>query len=286
MTHLMTGRHILLVLLVILAFLAGCGEDGRQGQDFRQGISEVEFRLLDNAPPERIYPRSQFTIVVEVHNLAAYDVADGELSILGLNDKYFLLSPAEQDFSELLGRSLTNPGGDKVFLQFTGVAGELFQNAEEYVGNYFLKASYRTRAEFTDSLCVNPSLYEVYDSGCKVERQKTYGGQGAPLAVSRLEEIIVPGEEVELRLTVANRGRGKAGSVLLSSARLGTEDLACEFQDAAGNKRLAELRPERQEAVLICRHPLRGSAAFMTTISLEFLYDYEVKQQHRLRLVK
>ena len=72
-----------------------------------------------------------------------------------------------------MGRSLTNPAGEKTFLEFEGTAGKPLQNAEKYLGQFSLNVNYDSSIEFADTICINPNLYEVYDSGCKVEDKKS-----------------------------------------------------------------------------------------------------------------
>ena len=66
-----------LLFLVFLVFLVSCNSSPEdvELQDFKTGIFEVELNLLDNAPPDKIYPNSNFKIVADVHNMAGYDIS-------------------------------------------------------------------------------------------------------------------------------------------------------------------------------------------------------------------
>ena len=185
-----------------------------------------------------------------------------------------------------MGRSLTSPSGDKIYLDdFQGRAGRLFLGAERYVGSYFVVANYNSKVEFSDTICINPTFYDVYSSGCNVKTHSTYSGQGAPLAITSLDEIITPGSNanVELRFLIKNSGRGQANIVNFISARLGNEQLVCKF---LGSKTLAtaQFTPKEQEATLICKKPLRETNAFTTTLFLELSYSYEQRDQYKLEL--
>ncbi|MBI2665550.1 hypothetical protein HYX12_02950, partial [Candidatus Woesearchaeota archaeon] len=198
----------------------------------------------------------------------------------------------------LKGRSLTIPSGEKVFIEFDGRANNLYLNAEKQDFNYFLRADYKSMMDFSDTVCINPNLYAVYDSGCKVEEKKSYSGQGAPLSITSMEEITTPGpaSRVEFRLDIKNRGKGTINSVELISARLGGKDLVCEFvgnnkpiaeeEDSLGRKIVFGEKNNRQEAVLICKTILEDTSSYMTTLVLEFNYEYTLKQQNSLRLVR
>jgi len=288
----------LLLLLVAFVFIIGCGTGGSgTTTNFKQGISELQFKMLPNAPPDKIYQGSGFKIIVEASNLAAYDLKGVEIGIVGLNEKYFALTNREQIFPLMAGKSLLTPIGDVQFLEFSGSSNMLFENANEYTGNYFLKAKYHSTMEFGDTVCIHPSLYDVADAGCTVENRKSYGGQGAPLAVTDIEEIMYPsgaGGEVEFRITLANRGSGMVKSVVLGKAKLGSEELECEFKGkdvsvAEGTvytQKSVVLKEDNQGALLICKMFLKDQSSYTTTLGIDFGYDYEWKQQYSLRLVR
>lgn len=282
----MKKRMFILVLMVTLIACTNAPE--KTGQfNFKQGTAEVNMRLLDGNPPEKIYPNSPFSMVVELDNQAAYDLVDGKLSVVGLDHTFLEVTPEEESVDTLFGKSLTAPSGEKKFIEFKGQAHGLFQNAEEYRGIYFLKLRYNTALDFVDTICVNPSPYTIYDAGCTVQSKKTYSGQGGPFAVTEVEEIMILPDEIELRLHLRNRGQGQASFIILESARLGDEDISnCQFQEGNENSRTLQLTAERQEVTVVCRHSLKETKSYTTSLALRFQYGYEVKQEHFLRLVK
>ena len=160
---------VFVLILFLLLLISGCGGTPAttMSYNFKQGISEVNVKLMENAPPKQIYPFSHFKLIVDLDNQAAYDVTNGKVNIIGLDTKYFVLDSISQDFGALQGRSLQNPLGEQKFLTFDGDAKGLFENAEQYTGNYFLNVDYDSVFEFTDTMCLNPSVYDIYDSGCK-----------------------------------------------------------------------------------------------------------------------
>lgn len=288
---------LLIALLGLVLGLSSCNSTSgtKQAQyNFKQGISSLEWKFLENAPPEEIYPNSNFKIILGLDNQMAYDLYNGKVKILGLDERFFKVRPASApnspEFSFLEGRSLTNPAGEKKFATFDGQAFSLFANAENYQANYFLRISYNSKIDFTDSICLNPKLYEFYDAGCKVVPEKSYSGQGGPLAVTEMKEIIYPGgsgANFEFRFKLENRGNGRISKIALDSASLGGKDLEqCQFQDAPLDKKPIPLYQNKQEAVLICNYLLPGQGSYTTPISLSFSYDYEVEEQRSLRMVK
>ena len=278
------------ILLVLVLFLVSCGSSGTQQSDhnFKQGVAEVNVDFLPNAPPDKIYPDTQFKIIAELHNLAAYDITNAELSVINIDPSYFEVDPLQSFLDDMQGRSLTNPDGDKLFIEFDGIAGTLFENARQYLGNYLLKLRYSSTMEFSDTLCMNADLYQVFDSGCAVEQRKSYSGQGSPLAIAYMEEIISPGgaPEVEFRLLLRNRGKGKIKRVELQSARLGNDELDCHFSRSGLKGKKIEFTDKKQEVTILCNKKfLDNFKSYTTTIYLEFSYDYEATVKHRLVLI-
>ncbi|MBT4804861.1 hypothetical protein HON71_01685 [Candidatus Woesearchaeota archaeon] len=286
-----------LVIIVLFMFLLGCGSSSgpKQGiQNFKQGYGSLDVRFLDNSPPEKIYQGSKFKMIVELDNQAAYDLEGGQIKIMGVDEKFFLMSsPLTNDFSVLMGKSLVSPSGEKIFVEFDATAlNELFENAERFQNPFFVKVSFDSVFEFTDTVCINPNLYEVYDSGCKVQPKKSYSGQGAPVAVTELESVIYPssaGTETEFRILVKNRGSGKANLVVLEGGKLGNQELKdCHFQnsvkDSQGKKVL--FYKKKQEDLLICKLFLRDQVSYETTLSLDFSYNYEISKKHQLNMYK
>jgi len=274
--------------------LLGCGS-GDQGQatfNFKQGYSGLQYKFFDNAPPQKIYPDSNFKIIVELDNQAAYDAVDGSVQILGLDDKYFRLSsPSKQFFKKLAGKSLMAPKGEKEHVQFdfstTNALNEY--GAEMYNANYFLKIAYNSNFDFADTICLDPSLYDVYDSGCKAKDKISYSGQGSPVSVSLLETILYPagaGAQLELRAKVKNAGKGKTSLITLEEAKLGGKEIKCVFKEELFGENAAIIMKDKQEANLVCETHISGQKSYETTILLRFSYDYEIKDKQILRMVK
>ena len=284
--------NLVSILLIILLLVSCSSNSGNQQAtyNFKQGIGQLNIKFLDNAPPNKIYPQNQFKIIAELDNQQAYDIVGGQVRIVGLDEKYFGVFPLEESFDTLMGKSLVSPAGDKIFMEFTGESGLLFQNAQSYSNTFFLKVKYDSKVEFSDAVCINPNLYEVYDSGCKRQDRKSYSGQGAPLAVTRLEQVTFPagtGANVEFRLDVENRGNGKAGFVNLIGSKLGGKEINCVFQGKGViDEHRVEFKDKQQKSTLICKVFLKDQSSYETTLTTEFIYDYELKKQQRLNLVK
>ncbi len=271
-----------------VVLLAGCQSSGTQmhTENYQQGVDEVNVRFLDNLPPEELYPNTRFAMMVEVRNEMGYDIQNGYVKVVGLNPKYVELYPLAQPFLPLKGKSAMMPEGEKAFLEFQGMTKELTKR-EEHEEKYLLKVGYTSHVTFADTVCINPNLYRVYDGGCVMEPSTSYSGQGAPLAVTTMEEIILPGGgEAEFRFLVRNRGDGYVGTIGLQSAQLGGKEMECEFLGKSVDGRVVTLSRKKQEAVLVCKAFIRDIQSYTTTLSASFAYDYELDKVEEITIVR
>ncbi|MBS3123276.1 hypothetical protein J4437_01435 [Candidatus Woesearchaeota archaeon] len=284
-------------LLLVLLFLFGCGSSNQNqsaSYNFKQGFDGLSIIFLENSPPSEVYPNSEFKIIAQLENKGAYDVKEGKIALIGNLKEYLETSISEQPFSGeeelgiLKGRSLSYPAGETAFVEFLAFTHNLYLNAQEMPLTYFIKATYQSEMEFGDTICLNPNLYAVYDSGCQIESEKSYSGQGAPLAVNSLQEIMSPGpaSQVEFRLSIGNRGNGKIQWMELQEAKLGGKELNCFFKEAGTGLSRVNFKEDKEEATLICRQPLLERNSYTTSIYLRFTYSYELNKEQKIKLVR
>lgn len=275
--------------IIAVLFIVGCSSGGTSvvTTNFKQGVAEVSLEQVQNSPPREVFPESLFSMIVAVHNEAAYAVSDLRLEVLGIDQTYFDLYPSVEDIGVLQGRSLTNPIGDKTFIQFDGVSGDLVDGAQQYINPYFLQLSYRSQVQFADTICLSSTLYEFDDGGCQVQSQKSYSGQGAPLAVTKMDTVVSPGVGAEFRLHLQNRGRGDVETVRLGNVQLGGEPVECAIQSTDNPFAAAVWDSEQREMIVICRtDSLTTTTSYTTTLTADFLYTYKLQEQYQLRLVR
>ncbi len=274
-------------LLFLSLFLVSCskfpGEDITT-YNFAQGIKEAELRFLQNAPPKEVLPSADFKIIVEVENQAAYPLEDAVVSLIGLKQPLFQPFTTREELPLLQGRSALSPLGDKGFAEFDVFVNDLPPGKRQKEETFRVELAYHSTMEFVDTVCVTANLYGIYDSGCTVNDRKSYRGQGAPLAVTEMQEIITP-SEVEFRFRVENKGKGKANFVNVNDAKLGSDELRCEFLSERGRTTI-KLGKDNQEAVLVCRGIIRAQRSYTTTLTIGFSYDYELGGKRAVSVVQ
>ncbi len=274
-----------IILVLILVLLVGCDMLGGEGSgdritavDYRTGISGLEIEILEGLPPKEIYEGSNFKIGLRLRNKGAYNINRGELSIAGFDQKYVIVSERKVGLEPIEGKSRTNSEGDFYIKEFDGQTLESLEGAKEYAANYYVVAEYDYRSEMQTEVCVNTNLYsdlKLSEESCKPEQTQSFSGQGAPIVISKLEEIIMPegtGAKVLFKLKIENKGGGELkGPVYMEEVKLGNSRLICE-------PRFFEVKRDR-ENVFVCTHHESSSASYVTPFYAAIHYSYETREK-------
>ena len=283
-------KRVFLILLIVL-FVVGCQNTPFQrdskGVDYRTGVSEVEVEFVKNVPPYEVYENSQFQIVPRIVNKAAYPIENGVVTLVGFDRRYFEVFPLTEEFGYLEGRSELNPVGGIWITDppFDGIAGELTKRNSYRVG-FLARVDYSSFVEYAETVCINSDLYNVHDAGCTVDVEKTYSGQGAPVAITEMEQIITPGFGVEFRFNVRNRGDGRIKRLVFGSAALGGREISCVFKDGEEQGRSIELDLDETEATLVCNTFVRSFQSYETTLTMSLAYDYAIEEERGITIIK
>lgn len=306
-------KALLIPLIVVLLLLVGCGGRGStavndafnyargdvfvgsEDYKFKSGVSELQLEIVKGNPPEEVFPDTKFRIIVQLDNEAAYPITQGLVSVVGVDPQFFTVVPLDREFPKqgffLAGKSALTPAGDRELVSFDVTAGQLFNKDEKKQEDFLIKAAYISTMEFVDTVCINPNIYNLYEeSGCTVEDSQSYSGQGAPLSVTKMDQIVTPGTSgnVEFRITLENKGDGKVGTARLAAAEIGGKSISCHFKDEKGigeSVKLTDKKGDEKEALLLCNFPLRNAKSYETTLSLLFEYDYSVREKHSMVLL-
>ncbi|MBT3451082.1 hypothetical protein HN448_03870 [archaeon] len=256
---------------------------------FKTGYSGLEISVEDNFPPDEMYDNSNLNIVVKLENKGAYDLSSGLVQVLGFDSAYVILYdqegiefPSEGYF--LSGKSLENADGETERASFSGYVNPIKEGAEKQVMKYYLKASYDYTNELVEDVCVDLSSYDVYDSGCELDERKKLNGQGGPLAITEIETYTNPSEnEIKFYLTVQNKGQGTADKVTLIQAKLGNDELDCEFREGEGI--IFDFDKDTgQSTELECSKRVSGTSSYETTLYVEYFYSYDLLEQERITI--
>ena len=281
-------RKVIVLLLVVSLFIISCGETPERGKEinYKQGFLDITIASEGN---KEEYQEQPLELPISVHNKLAYDIEEVTVSIKGFDNHYVELYSAQQQLALLEGRSVFNHDGMKQHFLFEGLLKSLLPGAEKEQEDYRVHVYYRSKVEFSPSICVAAqqsgdyvgAAYDTYQGACTFQKEISYSGQGAPLGVTGLEIIPRQGKQVELRMKLENRGKGKVGRATLASTAIGGKPLTCEFRgETVENSFLFET--EEKSVTLICAGYLNSDATYTTPLFVELRYDYEINQKETM----
>jgi len=279
------------LLLVLFLFLVSCTQAPERGAEinYKQGFMDIGITSLGNAEE---YQKQRLQLPISIDNDLAYDLENLEVSVQGFDNHYVDVYTDKQQLAALEGKSLFNPEGGKQKFSFEGMIKDLLPGAVKEMQNYRIYVLYNSQVEFSPSLCVTSqqlqsvgAAYDTYQGACTFQKEISYTGQGAPVGVTSLEIVPRDGKQIELRMTIENRGKGKVGKISIAAATLGGKPLTCEFRgDTAKNE--FSLDPEKKSATLVCAGYLLSEDAYTTPLYLQLLYDYGINQKEEMAILE
>lgn len=197
------GRHNLILTTVVAFILIGCQQVGPQDQTRTYtGTNGVTMTFEDNSPPRSVYDNQAVPVSLRLHNQGTTSINESTGLLhaeLNTQNLYYLTSAGTIQPSttvELDGKSNVRPRGEEqsvVFGQFQtanrSAIGEV-QSAEETVQ---ARICYPYQTDFSTTLCVeNPYDARRNNPLCTAQDASSYGGSGAPVAISHIENRMVP----------------------------------------------------------------------------------------------
>ncbi len=211
-------KTILLVIFVVfLVFIAGCGSQEQQNQqEIYSGTDGIKMKFLTNTPPSEIFARSDLVVLIEYTNAGASPISKGALYLTGYDPSYlFGTSYKSENFYDsrsgaLKGKSIMYPQGETRIAEF-----QTKTNKPEHIDSFEQKlkltACYEYKTTASTQVCIDPEPY-IQGGGkktCIPGLQSLSGGQGAPVAVTKIDERIA-GNTVYFDIHFKNMGSGEA----------------------------------------------------------------------------
>jgi len=233
----------------------------------------------------------QSDIYVDVKNTGAQDIKDGTYSFI-TEDQYLTPVTERQKKFSLEGKSQFNPKGgfDQIHLRVKNLG--ILPQFETYNPEIIFQACYKYTTSAAAQVCVDPDVANLNPrKACRPEPVLLPNGQGAPVAVTKIEPYMVPegdGVTPVFAIYVQNLGfgavvrpegaeaacTGGTGLQLLSYANvhafLQNKELVCD-----PNPVKIESTQERR---FICQRkemlygPSAGTFSAVLTIQLEYGY--------------
>jgi hypothetical protein len=283
-------NKMLIGIVVILIIVTGCKILRPKQEDVTPEVVEYHIGkeglvlgLIEGRPPKEIWPGSDFLVEVELRNKGAYDINNGVIKLHGFNPRYVLPSEGEKRLQKLKGKQLGYPEGDYATLQFEE-SNVLAPPGEEPL-SFTVSAEYDYATEASAEICISPDLNPIVktpETICEVKEINLKGGQGAPIAVTKINEIPSYRDmnlNLNFILDIENVGEGEVlGDIFLESVRVGGQVLTCD-QPA--------FKLEEKKARIKCEMNIyRPAGPYTSVVAAKLSYRYKTKLDHKIKVIR
>ena len=318
----MNKKLILTIGILSLLIIAGCSEGGFSGigkkkpitdVDIRKGTDGIKMEFLPNAPPQNVFAESGFPISLRLKNAGASDIPEDNkgtlqiergIVIFGFEKAYLDIPniPQGKVLFDVKGKSIYAPLGDEEFISVNAKAGAVGPQSEKHPTTIFATACYPYETVFGASACIDPDIIGEGkgQKACIVKDLAFTGGQGAPVAVTKVETRMLPQDDGKIKphflIYVKNAGNGQVVNIskidracssepldykdfntLKVNATLSGAELDCDPAD--GMQKTAEVRLRDKEDLIRCTYDEdgginAGSDAYVAPLRVELDYGY------------
>ncbi|MBW2979952.1 hypothetical protein KY360_00865 [Candidatus Woesearchaeota archaeon] len=214
---------ILVVAFVIVGCRGGTGGEGRiVSRDIYKGTNGLVMEFLPM--PEDVFEKSPFRMEVKLKNEGAYDITQGYLT-LGLEKDFIGLSEwairepiigvvsSEQVEFNLEGKSIMNPKGSQGMVAVILASKEIEVMREKHTSTILFTGCYAYKTKLSEGVCIDTDILgtRTVEKACKVE-DKTLEGQGAPIAITKVEVDMLPHEnkvKPQFLIYIENKKKGE-----------------------------------------------------------------------------
>ena len=297
--HAMKKAALITLLILLVACQPQSGTQPQQPQDFRTGTQAISLEFLSNLPPNRLFDRDPFNVVVQVENKGTSKIGGGSDRIYLSGFDHNIITGIGTDGKAipiLDGRGPYLPRGGFDMLDWKGTVLALTdKRIDKYQPTILATACYNYETVASGQACIDPNPF----AAASIEKICTpttvgLGSQGAPIAVSSISVEPAPGR-TRFVISISNAGGGnvfKNGAQFLSKCSpygsgLGYDEIdyvqvadvtlsgisirqSCKPLDSTGHLRLSN-----GQAQLFCElSNIQGQSPYMTPINVILRYGY------------
>ena len=290
------------LVLVIILLIAGCtpNDTPRDDTEIFEGSEGLVIDFTKDSPPETVFEDQPFPIAIGLENKGAYDIDAGYISIIKEDDYVDIdtwegvsLTTSKLGSFSIEGKSKTNPEGGKSVAVIKMKAKELEPMAETHTVLNAINVCYVYKTFFGESVCIETDVFDMRqeDKPCESETI-TSSGQGAPVAITRVEpsmlstseggvrpqftieiENVADGEivamdKVEAACTSEGFDRKDLNLVTIVNSRVANDELVCTPNP---------VRLDDGEGKTVCRlqeGASKQAGTYTSTLYLELEYGY------------
>lgn len=225
-------NRIALFLIVILLAVAfyGCSGGNNTGtattETYNVGTIGLKLNFMPNSPPSELFNGQSFPIVIEMYNEGVTDTSPYVL-LTGFDTNILKTTWTSTQVSKISGKSQMNPVGGYGVSE-NNVMVSLPTGIDTFSTTLTAIICYDYITEGITTICVDPDPTNNKDDVCSAKVAQLSGGQGAPVAITKVEARPSIGVNYFF-ITVSKMD--KTGEVIKSSKVSSCTDLAYDEVD-------------------------------------------------------
>lgn len=285
-------------LLLVLLLINGCSKTNTDidlNKNTYTGTEGVTVKFMTDYPPARLYigPSDTLNIIAELENKGAYD-ATGILFIEGFDSRMISIFPKSADFN--LDKKERDILGGYQTKEFSSNFINWQEGQSEVTQPIVLTALYDYETTASASVCLDPQISGLYASqkACTAKTVSLSGGQGAPVAVTRVESEMAS-QKAYFTIYIKNMGTGDVW-------REGTSDihnipfteLNKVYYDVSLSGVPGECKPDNpitlnkdtKEGKILCVFDITSDKAEQRSMQIILDYTYSQSIKKEIKLIK
>jgi len=281
-------KMILILLLIAAVACAGCKQTTPKLEpeytDYHKGTDGLVMNFINGLPPDEIIEGSSFVIGVELKNKGAYDIKGCTILLYGFEGGEYLKKENPEIFVDIEGKKPGFPEGGYEIINFNVKNIGIPEIIDVYSAPFTVSANYRYQTEASVDVCINPDVYsyiKTKETVCEPKDIVLKDGQGAPVAVTKIEERTSPsGNKIKVDFVIyfANKGNGEvSGNVYAGDARLSNVPISCKPESV-------ELKGKEEKSIVCTAETLFSSGAYLAPLSVKLVYDYKLMIDKKLNI--
>lgn len=247
-------KSIFTTFLIFTILIAGCNAPGGSlnlfGSSSSKKIPDINVfvgtqgltaEFVKTAPPPKVFESSSFPILLKIRNSGAYSInkniqGPGDLGgviSIGRERDYIPSTTIEKNervssgatdneaFFYIDGKTKINPKGDEMVVSANAQTGKLDPQSENKQSTITATLCYPYKTTLSTTICIDPDVAGIRPGKkvCDVKIVSFSGGQGAPVAVTRIEPQMIPEVDKDIikpqfLIFVENVGRGDTVNII------------------------------------------------------------------------
>jgi len=216
--------------MIVIMFITGCAGGSSSGPvvdvGYKSGTEGLKMEFLDNMPTDSLFAGEMFNIGLNLENVGAFDIDKGIITISGFARKQYNFPNGNSQEFQLRGKSQYEPKGEvaPVILEAQSICyPSMAEQVRTNITTLFrATACYSYATVANAQVCIDTNPLASQGAGkkiCEVKAVTLSGGQGGPIAVTKVEPSMIPvGQNVKARFMIFLKNMNSRGMVFSPSA--------------------------------------------------------------------